>query len=346
MSRKAMPRSPSVSPGSPMTPEIAVDAMTGLLFPEEAEQEATQNPGTDVAPSEMEDTSGQGEEGVEDSAGEEAAEAPTTDAGESPEADPEAEPEAEPQPKLYTVRVDGKDLQVPEDELLKGYSRTADYTRKAQALAEQRKQAEAHAAEVQAQRAQYAELLGALKQAITDATPQEPDWQRLSREDPAQYATAREAWEQHRQRMAALTAEHTAAQQAVQADQQQALQRRVKEEQDRLVAAVPEWQQPDVFAKDATALVEYGRQFGLTPDDLAQVVDHRAILFMRKAMLYDAAQAQMQQRKQKLTAVTVAPGETRQAARIPAGTPNAAQRLAQTGRVEDAAAAIAALLPD
>lgn len=40
---------------------------------------------------------------------------------------------------LYTVKVNGQEMQVPLDELLHGYMRNADYTHKTQALAEQRR---------------------------------------------------------------------------------------------------------------------------------------------------------------------------------------------------------------
>ena len=43
------------------------------------------------------------------------------------------------EPRTYTVKIDGRDTEVTEDELLSGYSRQADYTRKSQVLAEQRK---------------------------------------------------------------------------------------------------------------------------------------------------------------------------------------------------------------
>ena len=53
----------------------------------------------------------------------------------------EGEEESQPQVRTFKVKVDGEEVEVPEDELLKGYSRTQDYTRKTQQLAEQRKAA-------------------------------------------------------------------------------------------------------------------------------------------------------------------------------------------------------------
>ena len=44
-------------------------------------------------------------------------------------------------PGTYTIKVDGKDVEVTLDELQAGYSKQADYTRKSQVLAEQRKKA-------------------------------------------------------------------------------------------------------------------------------------------------------------------------------------------------------------
>jgi hypothetical protein len=46
------------------------------------------------------------------------------------------------EPTSYTVKVDGKDVEVTLEELQAGYSRQADYTRKSQVLAEQRQKAD------------------------------------------------------------------------------------------------------------------------------------------------------------------------------------------------------------
>jgi hypothetical protein len=46
----------------------------------------------------------------------------------------------DPDDRYVRVRVDGEDVEVPYAEALKGYSREADYTRKAQALAQQRQE--------------------------------------------------------------------------------------------------------------------------------------------------------------------------------------------------------------
>ena len=48
----------------------------------------------------------------------------------------------DPDNRYVRVKVDGEDVEVPFSEVMKGYSREADYTRKAQAVAQQRQEAE------------------------------------------------------------------------------------------------------------------------------------------------------------------------------------------------------------
>lgn len=58
---------------------------------------------------------------------------------EDTEAKPEAEVQPEPQPQLFDVTVGGQTVQLTLEELQNGYMRNADYTRKTQALAEERR---------------------------------------------------------------------------------------------------------------------------------------------------------------------------------------------------------------
>lgn len=58
-----------------------------------------------------------------------------------------------PQEELYTVKVQGQEMQVPLNELLNGYMRNADYTRKSQALAEERRALAANQYQPQVQQA-------------------------------------------------------------------------------------------------------------------------------------------------------------------------------------------------
>ena len=97
----------------------------------------------------------------------------------------------EEQPDIYTVRVNGEDVEVTFDELTKGYSREADYRRKTQEVAEQRKTVERQIQEAQAQfqktqqmEQQYAELLPKLAQQLQGDNQPEPDWNAAYEADP------------------------------------------------------------------------------------------------------------------------------------------------------------------
>jgi len=128
-----------------------------------------------------------------------------TDANEDGEADkaPEAETEEAAASdldmnRIVTVKVDGQDVQVPLSEALKGYSREADYTKKAMALADERKTLESTVT------AKYA---NDLKQATELFVKTDPilaeassiDWNALAQEDPATYTQLRAAVDQRMQ---------------------------------------------------------------------------------------------------------------------------------------------------
>lgn len=75
--------------------------------------------------------------------------------GGTPQEDPFAQA---PEPE-FEVTVDGQTLKVPQSELLKGYSRTADYTRKTQALSEKEKQWQGKLSEYESAFAEIASFL-------------------------------------------------------------------------------------------------------------------------------------------------------------------------------------------
>lgn len=335
---------PAPTPGTSqaLTQTTAVEALAGILFPKEPEDQAKLSESNATDELSVEETLENALSAGEPAESEEPENTPEDGASDSDDANPADAP------RMFTVKIDGKDEQVPEDELLKGYSRTADYTRKSQALAEKRKAAEADAEKLRAERAQYAELLGALEEAVKNATPKEPDWATLRAVDPERYAELRDAWDAHTKQVAAIEAERKKAADAVAEDHKSKMQTVLKTEQEKLLEAVPEWKDPKVFEANAVKLVEYGKQYGLTPQDLAEVVDHRVIVFMRKAMLYDAALERVKSNKGRTGAVSSAAlrpgGKSTTVHEKPADA--ARKRLARDGRVEDAAVVISSLLGD
>lgn len=278
---------------------------------------------------------------------------PTVDAeGEEPDAELEAgsdddeEPEEAAPAPVYTVKVDGEEIQVPIDELLNGYSRTQDYTRKTQKLAEERKAALAEVEQVRQERAQYSQLLERMKQQIEATSPSEPDWDRLRSEDPIEFGVQ---WAEHQRRqmkLQAVQAEQGRLAEIQQREQLANYQKAVDREKQLLVQVIPEWQNPEKAKAEKAEIMEFGKRVGFSEDELKNITDHRAVVALRKAYLYDKLMANKAQVKpvQKSAAPVMRPGSASAAPKPQSELTRAKQRLAKTGSLQDAAAAFELLL--
>jgi hypothetical protein len=249
------------------------------------------------------------------------------------------------EPKVFTVKVDGKEVEVTLEELQKGYSRTQDYTRKTQQIAEMRKATEAELQAIRAERQQYAQLLGALSEQVKTAAEPQVDWDRLYQEDPIEYVRQREVMRENREKAAAIQAEQARLAQISQQEQMQQLQVLKAKESEKLVEALPGWKDPAKAKAEKAMLVEFGQKMGFSPQELGNIYDHRVVLALRKAALYD----QMQAKRQGIKPVTnngpkpAKPGAAGRVSQM-SDSVRANQRLAKTGRVDDAASAIELLL--
>jgi hypothetical protein len=264
-------------------------------------------------------------------------EAGKEEAGVAPEEGTEEQGE---QPKFVTVKVDGKDEQVPFDEVLKGYSRTADYTRKTQELAAERKQAAAEANAVREERAQYGQMLSALQTQLTQMLPKEPDWQQLYDADPLEYMRQRDVWRERNEKMAAAHSEQQRLHSLSAEEQRAQIQKMVKEGREKLVSTRPEWKNPDKWEADRTKILKYGTTAGYSEEELSQATDPRAILILDKARRFDELMAK---RPPAPSVPAKSPPAARagSAASVPRSSSEATrarQRLAKSGRLNDAAA--------
>lgn len=220
---------------------------------------------------------------------------------------------------VYLVRMGTTDVEVPLSELVQGYHRTADYTKKTQQLSNERKEFETEMGTVRAERERNVRLFEQGEQWLKTLTPDEPNWAELRVSDPAEYA-AQMAEHQHRKdQLRMIDEERMTLQQKQFADNQRALAEHLKGERDRLQEALPEWKDPDVAQTEMNDMAQTGMNAGYTPDELDQVNDHRAVVLLRKAMLYDRIQAgkpQVIQRARK--APVLRPGAAPSAIKRPA----------------------------
>ena len=263
--------------------------------------------------------------------------------GEQPDED-EAE-EEEDKPPVFTVKVDGKNVEVTLEELQKGYSREADYTRKTQQVSEERRAFQAEAELVRTERQQYAQLLGSLQAQLQQNAAPKLDMDRLYSEDPIEWVRQKELARDAEKVHAAIVSEKQRLSHIQAQEQYQSMQAHLAQQQDAMLKAIPEWSNPDKAKAEKTLLIEWGQKLGFSSDELKNIFDHRAVVALRKAALYDQM---MTKRGNIRPAVNNGPKPAKPGAagRMDNTTDSrrSQQRLAKTGRVNDAASAIEHLL--
>jgi hypothetical protein len=252
----------------------------------------------------------------------------------------DTEPVEEVKPR-YKAKVGGEEVEVELDELINGYQRSKDYTQKSQALAEQRKAMDAereHLEQVKQERMAYAQKLKALDSFLSQQNKGE-DLEVLKETDPIGYAVKVAEQSQREKQLAVVRAEQQRIAQQQQAEQQQSLQNHLKAESEKLASVIPELSTPkgDAIRKE---IREYAKSVGWSDQELASVYDHRAVLTLYKAMKFE----QLQKGKpETLKKVQQAPRMLKPGTSTPdtksSEDKQVMQRLRQSGKVRDAAAA-------
>ena len=242
------------------------------------------------------------------------------------------------QPQTFTVKVDGQEVEVTQEELINGYSRQQDYTRKTQELAHQRKTFEQQQAELAQRDAIYSQLLPKMEAQLQGELANEPDWDALYNDDPVGYVREKQLWDQKKEKLQAVNAEQQRLQQETMQSQQEQIRQMVEYGNQKLLEIIPEWQNPEVATQEKVAISEYAvNVLGYTPEEIQQVYDYRALLGLRNAWLNDKTQQAVKKKPtQKAPARVARPGTTN---RPKTATPvkKAKQRLAKSGKVQDAA---------
>ena len=242
------------------------------------------------------------------------------------------------QPQTFTVKGDGQEVEVTQDELINGYSRQQDYTRKTQELAQQRKTIEQQQAELAQRDAIYSQLLPKMEAQLKGELANEPDWNALYEDDPVGYVREKQLWDEKKEKLNAVNAEQQRLQQEALVKQQQQIAQFVEYGNQKLLEIIPEWQNPEVATKEKLAISEYAvNTLGYTPEEIQQVYDYRALLGLRNAWLNSkTVEATKKKPTQKAPARVARPGTTNRP-KTAAPVKKAKQRLAKTGKIQDAA---------
>lgn len=244
------------------------------------------------------------------------------------------------EPKSVKVKVDGEEVEVTLDELKSGYSRTQDYTRKTQEVANLRKEVEAERQAIATERQQYSQLLSQLEQQVL--TSQEPDWETLRATDPIEYSLQWTDWQQQQRKRALIAQEQQRVAELTRAEQMQSMAEQAAREKEALLAVIPQWKDPEKAKTEKGLILAQGKKLGFSEDELKQVFDHRAVVALRKAALYDQMMEKRAQAKPVTQTKTVKSGSKQQV--VAPDKKQAMQRLRNTGTVRDGAKAIESIL--
>jgi hypothetical protein len=326
-------------PSETQTPKPTENAASHAAKTEEVEAQQADEAADETPPSDNEVEHDDAEAVEADDSADE-----TTEDDEDGAADDDATAQAEPIElpddafeKLVTVKVNGKDEKITVKEALAGYSRTADYTRKAMALAEDKKAFEPEREAVRLEREQYAQLLPVLIEEIKQSLFAEPDWEALIASNPVEYVRQEKAWREKQDRLAAAQSEHARLNAEQEQQQQTVIAEAIRTGREELVKAMPQWKNADRWSADRERLLAYGQTIGYAPDDLKATYDPRAIVALYKAMRYDEIMAKRPKPQPSNGPKPAPAGNVAQKPRQASDLTRAKQRLAKTGRVRDAA---------
>ena len=206
----------------------------------------------------------------------------------------DTETETPEEPPRYTVKLDGKEVEVTLDELRNGYQRQADYTAKTQALADRQRELSARTQRWDSAIQQGETLVSVLANEF-QAEFNGINWTELAQNDPAQWALKTQ---QRNERLGKLQQAFAVLQQTKQAktaEDETSEAQRLTEEESNLLSKIPEWKNATKRAEEAAALSSWMIEQGYSREDLQALNKgrHLDVVVARKAMLYDRLMSQV-----------------------------------------------------
>ena len=248
--------------------------------------------------------------------------------------------ESEDKPR-YRVKVAGEETEVTIDELINGYQREADYTKKTQSLAEARKALEQEKAQVEQARTlrdQYAQKLQMIEQVLQKQNKPE-NLEELKETDPIGYAVKVAEQNQREKQLQIVNAERQRIAQMQQAERVQHLSSHVAQEAEKLAQAIPEFKDPEKGETVRKEIRTFAKSIGWTDQELASVYDSRAVLTLYQAMQYQKLMSKQPQVKKRVAEAPkmLKAGVSTQREAGQEQVKKVKQQLKRSGRIADAA---------
>jgi hypothetical protein len=259
--------------------------------------------------------------------------------GEQEESEYESDDQEEEQ--TFLVKVAGEEKELTLSELKSFAQQGADYTKKTQQLAEQRKVIESEAKAIEEAkylRDAYAQRLQAMEQ-LLNSPEQSEDLEYLKESDPIGYAVRVAEKQQQREQLQAVQLERQRIAEQQQAEYAQQMQGYLAQQAEQLAKVLPDYTDPVKGETLRSELRSFAKtNLGFSDEELSMVRDSRQVIALHKAMLYD----KLQQAKPNVNKrVSEAPKTLKSGNSVKPATSDQIKRqsnqLKQTGRVRDAA---------
>lgn len=238
-------------------------------------------------------------------------------------------------------------------DLKSGSLRNADYTRKTQEVAEQRRALETQSQAFEASHKELAQQRDYVSQLLQSLTPQAPDPAmtdpRSANYDPVRYMHEKanyEAWQQHASYLQQQSeADKAKAQEKANADRQT----RINSEWGKLMERASDLNDKAKFTAFEADVFKYGSEYGFSRDELIDRVpqDHRMALVLKDAIAYrklKAAQPKVAKKVENRPPVVKGGKRLSPQAQKARQSSDAYTKARKSGTVEDAAAAYIASL--
>jgi len=251
-------------------------------------------------------------------------------------------------PDVYTIKVDGKDVEVTLEELQNGYSRQADYTRKSQVLAEQRKKADDELVTTQQERQRYSQAL----EQLGDSTDYEisqfknVDWTKLKDDDPMAYMQQKDALRDLQDSKRTLADEKVKIAAQNQKDYEANFNKTRQDQLQILTEKLPEWVDPVKGTKLKADVKNYAIGEGFSEQEIDMLMDARSIKVLNDARKYnELLRSKISNKKQKIVPKMQKPGSPQSKEDNRSDKMKAQRaRLKKSGHLNDASSVIESLM--
>ena len=194
---------------------------------------------------------------------------------------------------LYDVTVNGNNQKVNLNELMKGYSRESDYTKKTMDLSNQRKDVESLQSNlkkefeaVKSSRDQYATQLDVLSSNL-QKEEKNIDWEGLYESDPAEYVKQKADSDRRKDALQLAQQEQMRIQQEQRSEQEKVYNNYIANERKILAEKLPVYADKDKAAEFTKRLSSFAKESGYSEQEIDMMVDHRAVLLLADAYRYN-----------------------------------------------------------